>query len=166
MKHLRKGFTLVELLIVIAILGTLSAAMSVSTNGATARAKASAIAANVDAAKSAAILYYANHAEDANLLTTTAETVLGDYIKTWTDFKRTGDSITYSVDGAGPSSWALTVNFASDADKDAIKTALQKIKGYKQYLPSTENATATDIMGSDVYTFKVMLSTGEILPVG
>ena len=43
MKKLRKGFTLVELLIVVAILGSLSAAMSLSSGRATASAKASTI---------------------------------------------------------------------------------------------------------------------------
>ncbi len=61
MKRTRKGFTLVELLIVIAILGTLSAAMSVSVIGSTAKAKAATIASNVEACVNAAALYCADH---------------------------------------------------------------------------------------------------------
>lgn len=57
MKKMRKGFTLVELLIVIAIIATLSAAMSVSGSNANAAAKASTIYTNINAIKTAAVLY-------------------------------------------------------------------------------------------------------------
>ena len=54
MKKARKGFTLVELLIVVAILGILSVSMMMSVGGTTAKAKASMIASNFDAARIAA----------------------------------------------------------------------------------------------------------------
>ena len=57
MKKFRKGFTLVELLIVITILGALSAAMSVASAKATVAAKASAINTNISNIKTAAALY-------------------------------------------------------------------------------------------------------------
>ena len=57
MKKSRKGFTLVELLIVITILGALSAAMSVASAKATVAAKASTIATNISNIKTAAALY-------------------------------------------------------------------------------------------------------------
>ncbi len=47
MKKMRKGFTLVELLIVVAILGTLSAAMMMATNDATPKAQANQIVADM-----------------------------------------------------------------------------------------------------------------------
>ncbi len=57
MKKARKGFTLVELLIVIAILATLSGAMLVASGSATAAAKASTIYTNIGNIKTAATLY-------------------------------------------------------------------------------------------------------------
>ena len=47
MKITRKGFTLVELLIVVAIMATLSATMTMAVSGSTARAKAPTIASNL-----------------------------------------------------------------------------------------------------------------------
>ena len=85
MKKFRKGFTLVELLIVIAILGTLSAAMSVSVMGSTAKAKAVAIASNVEACVNAAAMYCADNM-DADISSATTENVLSAYIGKWGDF--------------------------------------------------------------------------------
>ena len=56
----RKGFTLVELLIVVAILATLAATMVASMGGATAKAKAATITSNVEACVTAVQKYYAD----------------------------------------------------------------------------------------------------------
>ncbi len=68
MKKARKGFTLVELLIVVAILATLTAAMTASISGTTAKAKAAMIANNVEVMKSAATQYYTENMEDSSKL--------------------------------------------------------------------------------------------------
>ena len=60
MKKMRKGFTLVELLVVIAILGVLAAGMSVSSAKATMAAKVTTIYNNINAIKTAALIYQLN----------------------------------------------------------------------------------------------------------
>ena len=58
MKTTRKGFTLVELLIVIAILGALASMMSLSGTNATASARAATIVSDLKTLKTAALLFY------------------------------------------------------------------------------------------------------------
>lgn len=55
---MRKGFTLVELLIVIVIIGILAAAMLLSGGSATASAEASNIVSNLRSLKAAALMFY------------------------------------------------------------------------------------------------------------
>ena len=161
LRELREGFTLVELLIVIAIIGALSATMSVVTSNSTAKAKAAAIVSNVNACRSAAALYIIDQGSDA-LDDLTADDVLNANIPQWTDFNRDGIKYAQVSDGKGVDGWAITVDFEADPERKAIKTELQKMKGYYKYKPDT--GEATEIMADDKYAFKVMLTSGKILP--
>ncbi len=191
MKTSRKGFTLVELLIVVAILATLTATMMASISGSTAKAKAATIAANVEACKTAATMYVTNNASDS-LKTMKTEDMMVAAMPTWADFGHadTDAPIQYATTdkvqstgtttaGQGPDNWAITVDFSKDPEKDDIKTALQAIKGYNKYYKHTAAVTdattgtvttpakddPTVIMDDDVYKFEVVLISGRVQPV-
>ena len=60
----RKGFTLVELLIVIVVIGILSAMMMLSSSEAVSSARATTIVADLRNIKTAALAYYTDHMDD------------------------------------------------------------------------------------------------------
>ena len=60
----RKGFTLVELLIVIVVIGILSAMMMMSSTEATTSAKVTAIVSNLRNLKTAGLAFYTDHMDD------------------------------------------------------------------------------------------------------
>ena len=161
----RKGFTLVELLIVIAILGVLSATMMINVSGSTSGAKASAIASNIAECRRAAALYCyeKGDGEDANIeTTTTAETVITTYVGTWKDFSK--GSTKYTADGEGRANWVVKVDFSEESDKTNIAAALEKIKGFGNYGATTGSGDGEKDADSVVSTgkFKVNLWTGKV----
>ena len=170
MKKARRGFTLVELLIVIAIMGTLSAAMSVSVMGSTAKAKAAAIAANVDACVNAAAMYCADNM-DADISSVNTEAVLSEYIGKWGDF---GDenSVKYEVADIAqptgenavaipqPKTWCIKVTIV-DSDKASIIAELEKIRGFGKFGATGDNAKSVVATNSDG-SFYVRLWNGKV----
>ena len=104
MKRTRKGFTLVELLIVIAIVGVLATMMSLTAGDSTAKAKAAQIVADFKVISSAVsiymmdsndvvpqVKYFTNHSGDylggkmgAYTVTSTDNSIKGWYVQTGT----------------------------------------------------------------------------------
>ena len=136
MKKMRKGFTLVELLIVIAVLGALSAAMTMSSSTATAKAKAAAIVNNLKICTSGAQVYNFEHADDKGLGEITTTAMLAEAVPSFTKFTAVDandtDTILYAAvdDTAGPAGWTITVTLKG-TDKSNIVAALKTIKGFK-----------------------------------
>lgn len=160
-----KGFTLIELLVTVSIIATLSATMTFSVQGASAKAKVAAIASNIEACRTAAAMCLADN-KAAVLATMTTTDVLKKYMPNWADFAYASrDAIVYTPNNnslTGPDNWAVTVDFAADPDCERIKSGLQGIKGYSKYYDDSGNLT--DIMGDDAYSFKVELYSGHIRP--
>ena len=153
MKRTRKGFTLVELLIVVAILATLTATMMISMNGATAKAKASSIAANLDSCHAAAMLYYSKYGDLAELQTVTTENMLKDSLKTWDKMKgdKDKDTIYYTAGNTSatnaPDKWAVLVDFSADPEAEEIAKALKRMRAYSDITAFIDFLGATPAFG-------------------
>lgn len=161
MKKMRKGFTLVELLVVVTILATLTGAMTVSVMGSTARAKAATIASNVDSFVKAAAMYCNN--ADADVSTATTATVLSAYIGKWADLadkdsvQYTADDITQLTENSKwtrDKTWCVKV-VITDKDKANIIAELEKIPGFGKY-----GGEATVVANG---TFWVQLWDGKVV---
>ena len=110
------------------------------------------------------MLYVLN--TEADVSDKTAYDVLKASIKSWVDFSdKDNGTIKYAgTEDKGSDAWAITVDFSGDPEKVNIRTELQKIKGYNKY---NNNGSAAEIITTDTtngYKFKVMLTTGEVLP--
>ncbi len=119
MRRTRKGFTLVELLILVAIWGILSAAMMVATQNATAKARANQIAIDLKTIASGVAVYCAD--DDTPTL---AEFITED---TWNKYLFGTKKANYTVaaDGTDDTRWIATYNVALEPETE---TQMDKIK--------------------------------------
>ena len=144
MKKARKGFTLVELLIVITIMASLSAMMAVSGSSASAAAKASTIYNNINAIRTSAIMYqlqkglgFKESGITAALLKSEVELDLDEYNKTDNE----DNNIKYAI-VAGTSAGAGAYVICSFKDDGDFKGIAKALKGYKNVrLDDTANYT-------------------------
>jgi len=137
LKKKSKGFTLVELLIVVIIIGILAGMMMLSTGGATAKAEATKVVSDMRNMKAAAIMVYADNSEwptaiaslDDYLDQTPASkySIDGDYLKldaTSTDQKIRDNLKTMAVTGGIP----LFKSVSPDVTYDGTATMYMPIK--------------------------------------
>jgi prepilin-type N-terminal cleavage/methylation domain-containing protein len=98
-KNSQKGFTLVELIVVMAILAVLSAIAVPRYTGVQETAKERAHAANVQTLTSAATMYLAEHGNPTAAVSATAAApgVLASYIQTWPTDPWSRDATVYTV---------------------------------------------------------------------
>ena len=128
----RRGFTLVELLIVIVVIGVLSAMMMLSSTEAVSSARASNIVSNLRNLKTAALAWYADHldtAEAANFNLGDETTVRGQILKYLNNESDTGDLANYKFVGSNtPESWYVYYN-GGDNGAAITLTISQKLEG-------------------------------------
>lgn len=133
LKRKSKGFTLVELLIVIVIIGILAGMMMLSTGGATAKAEATKIVADLRNMKAAAVMVYADSGKWP-----TAIASLDEYI----DQKLEGTNYTVVSDGA-------YIKFDVSKVDDKVQESLGKLASTGVALYTS--AKSGDITSSDIY---------------
>ena len=138
----RKGFTLVELLIVIAILGVLTAMMSISAGRSTASAKAARIISNIEVCKTAASVYYSENYDIDLSSKKASEFLTATYIPNFSNFTDSATTIE-AGSGTGYGSWDIKVDFSNEADSAGIQDALSKAKGYSAVVAGTTSFTVT-----------------------
>lgn len=125
----RKGFTLVELLIVIVVIGILSAMMMLSSTEAVTSAKASNIVSNMRNIKTAALAYYTDNMDAVRDTTYTADSVVDDVTKNGTEAIATkivnylNNEKDSSIVGANPA-YTVVVGSGTNLDEWYVKYAI------------------------------------------
>lgn len=105
-----KGFTLVELLIVVIIIGILAGMMMLSTGAATDRAEATKIVSDLRSIKSAALLYYLDNNNTWTTQIKSLDKYLDQDMSTRTD---------YAIGGTGTAAEPIYVSYTKTPALDA-----------------------------------------------
>lgn len=126
----RPGFTLVELLIVIIIIGILSGMMMLNAGSATDKAEATKIVANMRSVKSACMLFYAENG-------------------VWPDTDLSGKSLDTEMSSLSSSDYNSVADFL-DSEPDEKYTLNVTDEGYIDVVFDPDNETDSPSVGSGV----------------
>lgn len=159
MKKTRKGFTLVELLIVIVVIGILSAMMMLSSTEATTSAKASNIISNMRNIKTATLAWYTDNIDTVTATPSTLPKIQSTsgqkdgvdvYLNGEKNPEITGGA--YSIEKGNDDKWYVTYDIAKSnttAEQTKIK---EKLKGRAKSVGLVNAADDTEYKGEDKNT--------------
>ena len=145
----RKGFTLVELLIVIVVIGVLSAMMMLSSTEAVSSARASNIVSNLRNLKTAALAYYIDHVDsyDRATVTDNISSHKADIMKYMgNDGGNVNDDYTFT--GTTSNTWYVAYHIQNDPN---VKSKLAGRAGSTNLVQGDSN---TGLSSTDVYKTK------------
>ena len=118
----RRGFTLVELLIVIVVIGVLSAMMMLSSTEAVTSARASNIVSNLRNLKTAALAYYVDHMDDyPDTTTNSIEGKSADVFAYMNNSNKLDSYAGYNVQGEGVYTWFVKYEVTDANVGDKLK---------------------------------------------
>ncbi|PRX31142.1 type II secretion system protein G (GspG) [Orenia metallireducens] len=108
-----EGFTLIELMIVIAVIGVLAAIAVPKMSGVTGKAKVAQVQADFKAVQSALEMYYAEHQAYPTLAQLTSSDYIGSDLSGKLAATKSSTDYGYSVTGTDPQTYTLDFDTAS-----------------------------------------------------
>lgn len=167
MKHgmKRKGFTLVELLIVIVVIGILSAMMMMSSTEATTSAKVSNIVSNLRNLKTAALAFYADSMDtfvsNPEYSIKDKQDLIWGYLGTGNNAPDKADyKVTIAESGGDGAWWAMYNITGSAAEQASIK---KKLAGRAKSLGLKGVAKFTEAIGKVENTVEFNATHGAVM---
>ena len=147
-KSARKGFTLVELLIVIVVIGILSAMMMLSSTEAVSSAKAADIISDLRNLKTAALAYYADNLDEADK---SGFNLANNKTKVWKYLGTVSVDSKYDLEGTVGGTWYATAS-VTDAK------VLEKLEGRRKSVgisgtKVSQDTTAISSTTTTIYYF-------------
>lgn len=144
-KSARKGFTLVELLIVIVVIGILSAMMMLSSTEAVSSAKAADIISDLRNIKTAALAYYADNLDEADK---SSFNLANNKTKVWKYLGTVSVDSKYDLEGTVGGTWYATANVTDSK-------VLEKLEGRRKSVGISGTKVSQDTTAISSTTTKI-----------